>query len=238
MKFKEEVFPYLNGKKFHNGLRVDFISHNDVFIDRIAFIENLCSNLKIIHFGCADHLPLIAEKIANNRWLHKVITDVADHCIGFDIDKEAIQFIREHLGYNNVYCCNILSEDIPDVMRKEQYDYIIFGEIIEHLDDPVFFLKKIRKKLNGRVRKIVITCPNAMFYKNFFDFFKHRECINTDHRFWFTPYTLAKIIHQSGAEVERFHFISPKSSKINFILNLFYKYFPTYQETIIMIASL
>ncbi len=238
MRFNKAVYPYLNGEKFHNGLFVDFIyEDDDIFVDRISFLKKICSNAKIIHLGCADHMPLIEKKIANGSWLHKILTDVSESCLGLDINKETINHIKENLGYNNVYYCDLLAGEIPELEQK-QYDYIVLGEMVEHLDDPVFFLKKLRERFQGRVEKIIITCPNAMFYRNMIDFSKNRECINTDHRFWFTPYTLAKVLHQSGANVEKFYFASPKLSKRNFILKIFYNIFPMYQENILTIASL
>ena len=112
------------------------------------------------------------------------------------------------------------------------------GEIVEHLNDPVSFLKTLKEKFKDKVDRIVVTCPNAMFYKNIIDFAQKRERINTDHRYWFTPYTISKVMQCADIEVEEFSFATSNLKKRNPLLRLFYKLFSAMRETIVCVARL
>jgi hypothetical protein len=46
---------------------------------------------------------------------------------------------------------------------------------------------------------------------------KNIEIINTDHKYWFTPYTLSKILYEAGYKVEEIMFSYNNLPKYNFI---------------------
>jgi len=106
---------------------------------------------------------------------------------------------------------NIVYGDLTDSFRikeitKNNFDLMIMGEIIEHINNPVSFLEKIHSNYNQNIRKILITAPNAFCYKNSDNSKRNLEVLNSDHRFWFTPYTIAKIAVQAGYTVSEFYF--------------------------------
>lgn len=197
MKFNNETNKYLDGELFSNGLDIHFSQEKFKDESRIEKIIAFTKNKNVIHLGCADHLPLIDEKIKNGRWLHKLLTDNTKNCIGFDINQEAISYIQEKLNIKNVHYANILQDEVilPEGVK---WDYIILGELIEHVNNPVDFLSKIKEKFEGKVEKILITAPNVYNISTIKDIKNNRENINTDHRYWFSPYTLTKIVKESG----------------------------------------
>ena len=197
IQFDKNILPYITGEKFSNALKVEIKEH---FPDnkRVELIKNLCVNKKIIHIGCVDHIPLIEDKISKNQWLHKLITEVSEETIGIDINKEGIDYLRNKLNIKNVMYADIITDDIPEIKNKK-WDYMILGEIMEHVDNPIHFLNTIREKYQDEVNQIIITVPNVLvknrtdlMYKN------SMELINTDHRYWFTPFTLTKVMYQAG----------------------------------------
>ena len=46
--------------------------------------------------------------------------------------------------------------------------------------------------------ELVITVPNAMSIKNTVFSFSNKEQINSDHYYWFSPYTLSRILIKAG----------------------------------------
>lgn len=60
------------------------------------------------------------------------------------------------------------------------------------------FLKSLKKGLGNNARELIVTAPNAIRWEKFKNLRKGIECINSDHRYWFTPYTLAKIVLETG----------------------------------------
>jgi hypothetical protein len=201
-----KIAAYLTDEKFDEGLIVQ-LPFDKERKTRIGKIEELSTNKKIIHVGCVDHMPIIEEKIKNNTWLHKLVTDVAADCIGVDINKEGIDFMRK-IGYTNAYYTDLMQPTLPEITQNK-WDYMILGEILEHVDNPCDFLKTLNKLYNNNVEKIIISVPNAFCYYNFRNIQKGFEMINSDHRSTFTPYTLNKILYLGGFTLDDFFYVDP-----------------------------
>lgn len=213
MKIEPEVLKYLKGDAFKTSLFVDIGKTKHRIISREAAITEMIKNKEVIHIGCSDHIQIINQKIRNNTWLHKLISDNAKSCIGIDIDKESIDFIKKESGYQNVYHGNILTDDFENI-NSRKWDYAVFGEIIEHLDDPVNFLKAFKKKYGGNVSKFIITVPSIYNKHQFTNMMNYLEIINSDHRFWFTPYTITKILVSAGYNPEKITYSNLQSLNV------------------------
>jgi len=206
MKLENSVLKFLNGVEFDNGLDVKVSQPELEIITRLDKLEKLTKNKRIVHLGCCDHIPLIKEKIKNNIWLHARITKDAERCIGVDIDEEGINYLKSELNYDNVVKADITSDVIEEI-TSSHWDYIVIGEILEHIDNPVDFLSKIKKLYGGVIDKVIITVPNAFSYTNFSGIKQHCEIINSDHRYWFSPYTLAKVGTIAGLKLQEFFYV-------------------------------
>ncbi|MCU0461916.1 MAG: class I SAM-dependent methyltransferase [Bacteroidales bacterium] len=205
MEIDQKILKYLRGEEFTNSLVVNLERSKYEVRSREEVITEIIKGKDVIHIGCSDHIPVIREKMAVNKWLHKLITDNSRTCIGVDIDKESIEFVTRELGFNNVICGNIITDDLNELSARE-WDYAVFGEIIEHLDNPVEFLKIFREKYGKNVKRFIITVPNIYNKKNLKNLLRYREEINSDHRFWFTPYTVAKVLVSAGFMPEKISF--------------------------------
>jgi len=244
MKYSEEINKYLKGEKFSNGLEISFAGLLEDKSRNQRLIE-ICSNKRVIHFGCADHIELIDQKIADNRWLHKLLVENSSDCIGIDINKEAVDYITNTLHYKQVYCLDIEKEKPDFLQTNQQWDYLILGEIIEHVDNPVLFLQRIMSVFKNHVNQIIITAPNA-FNVSKLNGIKHcRENINTDHNYWFSPYTLNRIVHKSGFSNIEFTFANRVAlsfkNKISYVLQRIFRKSVMFRsnqfDTIILIAD-
>jgi hypothetical protein len=202
MKLEPEILKYLNGDSFKTSLSVNLSKSRHDSISREAVITGMVKGTSVIHIGCSDHIQVINEKIKTNTWLHKLITDNAKNCIGIDIDRESIEFIRNELGYKNVYQGDITGEDFSEI-KSENWDFAVFGELIEHLDNPVSFLKAFKQKYGTNVSRFIITVPSIYNRKQFRNMLNYKEIINSDHRFWFTPYTISKVLASAGYVPEK-----------------------------------
>jgi hypothetical protein len=202
MKIDPEVLQYLNGETFNKSLTVEIGKSKHRIISREAAITEIIRNKNVIHIGCSDHIQIINEKIKNNTWLHKLITDNAHKCIGIDIDKESIEFIKKELGYQNVFHGNIVTDDFK-IITEDHWDYAVFGEIIEHLDNPVNFLKVFKEKYGKNVSGFIITVPSIYNKAQLRNMMEYKEIINSDHRFWFTPYTISKVLASAGYKPDK-----------------------------------
>lgn len=199
MQFSQETIQYLEGKAFSNALSVNFSPQKYELKKRIDKLTEIVQGKKIVHFGCADHLGLIENKMKSGKWLHGILIQNTNKCIGIDINCEAISYLKEKHQIPNLYCINIETEENTDVIfGDEKWDYLLLGELIEHMNNPVAFLKNLHDKFNDRTDRIIITAPNVYNIVNAKRIRKNLEVINTDHRYWFSPYTLTKVIMESG----------------------------------------
>lgn len=197
----DDIKLFLKGKLFSNALK--FKVGEIPLRTRLDILTELVTDKKILHLGCSDHLDLIKQKILNGTWLHKILTEKSSECIGVDINEESISYIKTNLQYYNVHCFDFISQS-NEVKKliNDKIDYIILGEILEHVNNPVEFLKEIKKRYKDIIDKIVITVPNAFRYENFIFANNSEECINSDHRYWFTPYTILKVMNEAGIDTE------------------------------------
>jgi hypothetical protein len=206
MDFKH-LEAYLSGEKFLEDLEVDL----SVGLHRISRVNKILKEVKgknVIHVGCVDHIPLIDSKIRNNEWVHKLITDHTTKCIGIDTNAEGIEYIQSKYNYKNVVCADLLTDTISE-LNDISWDLMVLGEILEHVDNPVSFLQQIRERYSSVVRQIIITVPNAFSHIQQKKLANNIEMINSDHRYYFSPYTLAKILFLAGFSLDEVSFADP-----------------------------
>jgi SAM-dependent methyltransferase len=86
--------------------------------------------------------------------------------LGIDISQKAIiaaNASAEYLGLKNVKFSQM---NFPHETPKDKFDFIIFTEVIEHLEDDDLALKKIFSLLNSKGIAIISTpSKNAVLYK-------------------------------------------------------------------------
>jgi hypothetical protein len=226
---------YFKGAAFSSGLRVPIARPEKTIAYRMETIEEMVRGKKIIHVGCADHLPLIQEKIKQNKWFHKRLSDCTERCLGIDINPEGVDFMRG-LGYRDTVAADLSAGDIPEAVKTDRWDYLVMGEILEHTDNPVVFLQTIGRSTRAHVDRTIVSVPNAFRLENFETVVRHAETINSDHRYWFTPYTLGKIGFQAGMQVEGFQlcqaFEVPRHRVVRRLLLIL---FPGFRDTVVMV---
>lgn len=225
---------YLKGEKFDSGLKVTISFPNAPLVFRQDLIKELVRDCAILDMGCADHAPLIETKLRQKNWLHAELASVARRCVGLDVDEEAIA-IAQRLGFT-IYKHNVLTDPVPDLLKGEHWDYMVLGEVLEHIGNPVFFLQQIYTKYHGLVDRLMLTVPNAFRALNYQAVQQHLEFINSDHRFWFTPYTLCKVVSEAGFTPERFCFAQGPGLLYGRTKGLLEQY-PALRDHIVLIAA-
>jgi hypothetical protein len=197
----KQIDSYLRGESFSDDLsyRPQIISHSqargDVLVQWVA-------GRRVLHVGFADHVPLIASRIADGSWLHARLTASADACLGIDINTQAVATARG-LGFENVRELDIFSPEAAAVLAEQQIDLVLVPDVIEHLPDPAAFLRRLVQCLPKA--EFVITVPNGLSLRNAVQTLSGVERINTDHRAWFSPFTLLKVLGDAGLQSQSLH---------------------------------
>lgn len=179
-----EDLDFLHGRRFSNG-RAFALGNHGRAPRRADRLVELARGRSLLHVGCCDHLPLVREKMAQGIYLHRNLAMAARRCVGVDTNAEGIALLRS-LGFTEVFG--------PDETPNDGYDICMLADVIEHVVDPVDFLRSMRRH---RFAELVVATPNAFRWRNSLP---GPELINTDHRFWFTPYTLCKVLVDAGYE--------------------------------------
>lgn len=222
MNINVQDMEYLSGADFSSGYRFQ-CENNGRALRRFERLLELCRGQKILHIGCCDHLDLIQSKIEQGIYLHQNLCKVSAQCVGVDINIKGVKLLNE-LGFPDVY----LPEDVPN----EDYDVCLLGDVIEHVGDVVSFLKSMHRY---RFKTIIVVTPNAFRLRNFFSV---GEVVNTDHRYWFSPYTLCKVLVDAGYSpfsIELCHsdYMTWKGAFLARLLD----HMPKYRDTLLVAAT-
>lgn len=223
---------YLVGDKFSPSYR--FHVHSDPHYSRFQILENLVRGKNIIDLGFADHSEMINDKIKKGDWLHNRLISVSSRCLGIDIASDTVKYIKE-IGISDVICADIINDDIADV-KSNRWDFIILGEILEHIANPVLFLSTLRSRYADCIKHLVITVPNAFALGNVRNTFMRFEGINSDHKYWFTPFTLMKVATEAGITIEEIY-LCERDSHMGFLKLAMVKTFPMLFNTVLLQGS-
>lgn len=222
MKLDPQTLDYLSGKTFSNGHRFD-LGNRRPALRRFERLIQLCAGQRVLHVGCCDHLGLVRDKVAQGVYLHQHLCRAAAHCVGVDTNADGVALLRE-LNFPEVY--------LPDEVPDHEFDICLLADVIEHVGDVVSFLRSMRRY---RFRQIVVVTPNLFRLRNWLS---TGEVVNTDHRYWFSPFTLCKVLVDAGytpQSVELCHsdHVTARGALLARVLD----WMPKYRDTLIVNAA-
>ena len=172
-------------------------------------ILDYCQDKKVLDVGC------VGQDIDYNnpKWIHSQVKSISETLMGVDINKEGILELN-NMGYNILH--------FDELSTSCQFDTILMLDVIEHVDNPIEFLKSYEPFL-AKDGKIIITTPNSNRAINFINIlFKNEYSLNYEHTFWFCPKTLMEVFNRvNSLKVNEFYWLDNYSSPFN--LNWKYK---------------
>lgn len=198
--FSDSDHEYLDGTRFSNAHAFRGIRTPPEY--RADLIVRNAAGKKVIDVGFADHIELVNDKRNRGEWLHDRVAQVAALVVGVDTNQAAVESVSE-LGVSNVFAVDLAEPITEPAIAERDFDLIILGEVLEHIGNPVGFLRSVVASLGRPNQQILITVPNAWSAVALINVFRGAEVVNTDHRFWFTPFTVAKVAIDAGLAVDR-----------------------------------
>ena len=166
-------------------------------VDRISFIARACAGRLVLDLGAMDETAWTAKR-GRGTWLHEEIARYARQVEGVD---NSAQVPAEGLrtGPNAV----IRRGDIADpkgliAELEECPDVVVAGELIEHLENPLQFLRRFAAidRLSGKA--LILSTPNATALHNFLIGLVRRESTHHDHLCILSYKTLATLCARAG----------------------------------------
>lgn len=159
-------------------------------VERVSFISGLCRGKRVLDIGCLDETAL--DKRETEEWLHARIARVATSVVGIDLSDrlppeglETAPNARIHKG-----------DGTNPAVVAEEVDIIVAGEFIEHLENPLAFLRTMRERYPGR--ELVISTPNGVSAANALLGAVGREAQHRDHLLTSTYKTLNTLCRRAG----------------------------------------
>lgn len=163
--------------------------------EKNLIVPRLCKGLSVLDVGCVGQ----DYNYDNPLWLHNLIRSFSRSLDGVDIQNEGIKKLRSK-GYS-VYSAEELS------ISGKTYDVIVMSDVIEHVNDPVGFLRFYAGFLvpGG---KILITTPNAHGIRNFTSILiRNSYSVNPEHTLWLCPKTMLEISSRAGLNFSDFYWL-------------------------------
>ena len=175
-------------------------------VQRLELIQQKCAGKHVLHLGCADS-PYTDTAISNGTLLHAAISETAASVTGFDFDDAGLEKLRA-AGYSDLYKADL--EDLSAVGIDRNFDVIVAGEMIEHLNNPGLFLTGIKRFMSGST-ELVITTLNAYSVMRFVRYGFVRgggalEPVHPDHVAYYSYSTLNLLVRRNGLDVSEFLF--------------------------------
>ncbi len=116
----------------------------------------------------------------------------------------AVAEIAAHMG--KVLCGDVEKDQLP--WEEGYFDYIIMGDVLEHLMDPEDVLKRLRKHVKGSGH-ILVSMPNVKHYSVLLPLLQRDEfpyadsgILDRTHVKMYTGVEIQKLILRSGFEIE------------------------------------
>lgn len=217
MLYDQEALQYLSGSLLSSGRSFKMSRHP--MVERNHLLARLARGKNVLHLGCADHIELIAAKRRSGTYLHDILSNVSKSVVGCDINEPALSRMRE-LGLTELYT--------PENVPQRDYDLLLVPDVIEHISNVDDFLRSLRK---FNAKEIVISTPNAFRLPNRRQY--RAELINTDHRYWFSPYTLSKCVIDAGYRIENF-WLTDHGSRYRIWNNVIKRLFPLTRDGLVI----
>lgn len=175
-------------------------------VQRVEVIKELCTGKTVLHLGCTNY-PYTEESIRDGMLLHFELDKIADDLWGLDADVNGLEILREK-GVTQLIHADL--ENLEAVEREADFDVILAGEMIEHLNNPGAFLNGVAR-LMDRNTKLVITTVNAYCGMRFLWYGLRgkrgrNEFVHPDHVAYYSYSTLKLLLERHGMHVENFLF--------------------------------
>lgn len=178
-----------------------------------SLVDLICGLVKgkdVLDVGCVQHT---ADWETSDSWLHKKICNAARSVLGLDLEEAEVKKLQDK-GYS------MIAGDAITIDIGRQFDVIVAGEIIEHIDNAGLLLQNLKRHLTPD-GLLTITTPNVFFPLHFVEsiFCSPYKTWNSQHVQWYCYFTLENLLKRNGYDVIDCHYVT-RSRKIQSIMRL------------------
>jgi len=173
-------------------------------VDRVAYIADICRDQVVLDLGCYDETALV--KVGTMHWLHGQISNVARRVDGVDMSAGIPPTGFRTSPNSVIYKGDAVGlEGVAGI--GDDYDVVVAGEFIEHIEAPLVFLKKLRSLFPGKT--LIFSTPNGPSVSSVLMGMIGREAQHPDHLANFSYKILNTLCLRAGFkswEIVPYHF--------------------------------
>lgn len=170
---------------------------------KLEILADVVTGHNVLHLGAVgETCQSVATKLAAAPdSVHARLTQSAKECVGIDVDADGVEALTRSGIFDN-----LIVADATRIRRDEiplpSIDFIVAGDIIEHLSSPGSLLDAA-SRLSDPGTRLVITTPNALGLPNFVRYLRGRVLEGPDHKVSFNVYTLRNLLEHHGWVADR-----------------------------------
>ena len=173
-------------------------------IEKNAWIVDRVKGAEVLHVGCTDW-PLTASRVESGELLHAQLCKVCPRCVGVDLDGDGIAALRQIMPGKEFHTLNAEQLAAAPELADTRWDFIVAGDVVEHMDNPGLFFQSA-KKLLKEGGTLIVTVPSAFSAKRFFWLlFTGTEQVHPDHTGYFSESTLHRMGERNGFKLAAIH---------------------------------
>lgn len=166
-------------------------------VDRIAYVADACRGRNVLDLGAMDETAF-AMKRGRGTWLHEAIAATATRVVGVDDSDTVPDEGLVTAGNAVIRRGNVMALDRWFESNDFTPDVVVAGELIEHLENPLEFLRMIAACKRLRRATLIVTTPNATAAHNVAVGMLHRESTHHDHLTILSFKTLHTLFGRAG----------------------------------------
>jgi 2-polyprenyl-3-methyl-5-hydroxy-6-metoxy-1,4-benzoquinol methylase len=174
-RYGEEYFKYEKENE-HNFFRLIEMTINDFEI-----LKLLPAGADVLEVGSATGLFL------------KFMKEKGYKPVGIEICGDSANYGIKQYGVDIINC------SLEDAVFDRRFDFVHFSHLIEHLNDPFNFLKKVYDLLNDKGYALITTPNSSGLFASYYD--EDWRCIVDDHLFLFNKKNLEKLLVKTGFKI-------------------------------------
>ena len=168
------------------------------FLSRVDFLREVCRDKRVLHLGCSSG-QFIKDRIDRGSLLHEILQQEARILYGIDLDGASLATMRK-LGFANL--CEGNAECLDELSSDETFDVVLAGDLIEHVTHPGAMLDGIKRLLQPKTGKFVVSTPNAFGLHFQMRRWMGRYSEHPEHVCFYSPETLQHLLERHGHRVQ------------------------------------
>ncbi|QGM96070.1 class I SAM-dependent methyltransferase [Methylocystis parvus] len=168
-------------------------------VDRIATIVAACAGKSVLDLGAMDETAYKSKR-GQGVWLHEEIAKRAKFVVGVDntsgLPVEGLATApNAKIERGDIF-------DLDGVLRKLDFtpEVVVAGELVEHLENPLAFLRSLRACAPLKGARLILSTPNATALHNCLIGLIDRESTHHDHLLILSYKTMTTLLTRAGFE--------------------------------------